>query len=114
MADNNLFAAIPALIKQGGNVTDQVADYVNSAYNGYNHFYIDWNNPIIGEPGDETVKAIRKVYGPAYNQSVLALGQLRDAIKSASDLTTQSGVNFNVTQQDALDHINGINSGRSA
>ncbi|MGW3290756.1 hypothetical protein ACWDR3_39595 [Streptomyces sp. NPDC001002] len=116
MPDGNLFAANPDDIKQGGHITDQLAEIAANIYKNYNHFYIDWNsdsNPI-GERGDPSVDALANNYSPAYNDEVQALGQVIDAIRSASDLTTQSGVNFNLTQQDALDQINSVKSGRSA
>ncbi|WP_145968899.1 hypothetical protein [Streptomyces hyaluromycini] len=112
MADDSLFAALPDNIKRGGDLTDQVADIVKNHLSRYGDHYIDPNDPSIGEPTDETVHAILRDYSPAYNQTVQALGQVNKALLKASELTTASGVDFDRTQQDALDKINSGNSRR--
>ncbi|MFD8810920.1 hypothetical protein ACFV23_05370 [Streptomyces sp. NPDC059627] len=112
MADSDLFAANPDGIKQGGDITSRITDIVHNYLEQYGNHYIDPNNPSIGEPDDATVAAILRTYSPAYNENVEILRQLIKAILKAAELTTNSGINFNKSQLDALDQINSGNSRR--
>lgn len=107
MADDNVFAAIPGEVRQGGAVTDEVglaARQLAKAYETYSAF--DPNNPPWGRTGD-TADAFREKYLQPHADLRDALAALADAITSAATKTVNSGTGFHNAQTDALDALHG-------
>lgn len=114
MADDNVFAALPEEVRQGGGVTDEVgrnARILAQNYEDATHY--DLNNPPWGE-GDETAKAFEEKYVQPHADLRDALTSLADAITAAGAKTLNSGLDFHGAQNDALDalHTDGGGGGR--
>ncbi|MGW5352697.1 hypothetical protein ACWERV_19580 [Streptomyces sp. NPDC004031] len=107
MADDNVFAAIPDEVRQGGAVTDEVglaARQLAKAYETYSAF--DPNDPPWGRSG-ETAKAFQEKYVQPHADLRDALDALAQAIVSAATKTVNSGNGFHNAQSDALDALHG-------
>jgi hypothetical protein len=107
VADDNVFAAIPGDVTQGGGVTDDAAlaaRELAKAYESDSSF--DPNNPPWGKSGD-TAKAFQEKYLQPHADLRDALNALAEAITSAATQTINSGKDFHTAQSDAVDALHG-------
>jgi hypothetical protein len=107
VADDNIFAAIPEEVVQGGGVTDeagQLTDRLSKAYETDSYF--DPNNPPWGRSGD-TAKVFQEKYVQPHAELRDALDALARAVTAAAAHTLNSGKDFHTAQGDAVDAIGG-------
>jgi hypothetical protein len=112
VADDNIFAALPADVARGGGITDQVGQHAKllaQSYDDATHY--DLNNPPWGE-GDETAQAFKEKYVQPHADLRDALTSLADAITAAGAKTLNSGLDFHGAQNDAITALHGDGGGR--
>jgi hypothetical protein len=112
VADDSVFAALPADVARGGGVTDQLAQHAKTLAQNYDDAtHYDLNNPPWGE-GDETANTFREKYVQPHADLRDALHQLADSITEAGQKTLNSGKGFQGAQDDAIDALHGEGGGR--
>lgn len=111
MADDNLFAAVPADVQAGGGVTDEVGQHAKQLSSAYEQAtYYDLNDPPWGQ-GDDTAHTFEEKYVQPHADLRDALSSLAEAIGSAAQQTIDSGKGFAGAQDEALSAIHAEGGG---
>ncbi|MET8832056.1 hypothetical protein ABZX40_40565 [Streptomyces sp. NPDC004610] len=103
--NGNTFAASPDGMKNGSGQTEQLTDAIKTLLSGYDKSKVYPDKPSFGDPDDEVVQAVIKVYNPIRDGIEEGLdGTVGALLKSAGMVRTSAG-NFETEQDQNISDI---------